>query len=955
MRSRLHTLARLVRGSIDARRERATRGAPSVRPPFSDDARPSRAADADALGISGDALAPTSEQVVEQSRLDALALETKLAAVAASAPGALYSFRLAPDGVQSCPYASPSIRSIFGVGPEELVGDASKIFAVIAAEDTARVAAAIGRSAQTLEPFHEDFRVMHPVKGRIWVTASSIPIRELDGGVLWHGIVYDVSDRVLATRALASSESRFRSYVEHAPDAVCVLGHDGALIDLNPAALRMTGYDADALRGRQLVQLVPPVARPRFTDDLTRLAAGEVIDAEYPLETLAGQSIAVAMRAVPLADGTSLAFVRDVTAQRRADEAARENAARLRGIVESAMDGIIAVDELQRIVLVNPAAEAMFGYHADELVGQPLGVLIPDGARDRHAAAVSSFADEGRTRRQPHALGELEGKRADGERFPAEISISRIHVGDRKLATAIVRDVTGRHRAEAALSASDERFRQLAESIREVFWLIDAASEQVIYVSPAYETVWGRSCESLYAAPRSWVDAIHEQDRAAVVAKVPRFVEGPLEFEYRVVRPDGSIRWVRDQSFPVHGPEGRVIRIAGVAEDITARRQLEEELRQAQKLESVGLLAGGIAHDFNNLLTVIAGNSEMLLADLPSEGLARELAVEIQRAGERAASLTRQLLAFSRRQVLEPKVLDLDAVVLDTEKILRRLLGEDILLEERLASSTERVHLDPGHLVQVILNLAVNARDAMPKGGRLRITTAVVEIDGTHGPVLATATPGRYVMLSMTDSGCGMSPELLERIFEPFFTTKGPGRGTGMGLAVVHGIVQQSGGHLEVESQPGVGSTFRMYFPTVDAAAPTRPSALARDALHGSETVLLVEDEESVRRLGERVLESAGYVVIGAGNATQALERIAELGRPIDLLVTDVVMPGLGGRELADRLRESHPALRVLFTSGYTDDAVVRHGVRHSEVWFLQKPYAPFVFLRKIREVLDAR
>ncbi len=897
----------------------------------------------------------TGDRAATRAEAEARALETKLADVAASAPGALFSFRLDADGTQSCPYATPSIRAIFGVGPEELVGDASRIFAVIAPEDVPRVAAAIGESARTLEPFHEDFRVIHPVKGQIWVTASSMPHRDPGGGVLWHGIVYDVSDRVLATRALAASELRFRSYVENAPDAVCLLDRDGRLLDFNATAIRMLGGSPDTMRGVCVLDLVTETHRAGGQADLERLARGETVDTQLPLETFDARALWVAVRAAPLGDGSILAYVRDVTAYRRADDSARESAARLAGIIESAMDGIVSIDEEQRIVLVNPAAEAMFGYRERELIGHSLDVLVPEVARAAHPELVRAFAASGTTRRRMGAVGEVNGRRADGETFPIETSISQVAIGGRKLLTAVVRDISGRRRAQAALLASDERFRQLAESIREVFWLTDVESQAVIYVSPAYETVWGRSVEDLYSSPQSWIDAIHSEDRGRVVDALAKQYVGTYDEEYRVVLPDGSIRWIRDQAFPVRDPEGRVIRIAGVAEDVTARRQLEEQLRQAQKLESVGLLAGGIAHDFNNLLTVIAGNTEMLLGDLPPEGTARELALEIERAGERAASLTRQLLAFSRRQVLEPKVLDLNAIVTDTEKMLRRLLGEDIFLEENLSTNVERVHLDPGHLVQVILNLAVNARDAMPKGGRLTIATAAVELGEEHAARHPRTVPGHYVMLSISDTGCGMPPEVLARIFEPFFTTKGPGRGTGMGLAVVHGIVEQSGGHLEVESQPNLGTTFRMYFPAVEAPLAARHEAELVEGVRGSETVLLVEDEESVRRLGERVLRSFGYAVITAADAGQALERAAAHARPIDLLVTDVVMPGRGGRELADLLRSSRPGIRVLFTSGYTDDAVVRHGIRQSDVWFLQKPFTPLSLAKKIREVLDQR
>jgi PAS domain S-box-containing protein len=387
--------------------------------------------------------------------------------------------------------------------------------------------------------------------------------------------------------------------------------------------------------------------------------------------------------------------------------------------------------------------------------------------------------------------------------------------------------------------------------------------------------------------------------------------------------------------------------------DTTHQKKLEEQLRQAQKMEAIGHLAGGVAHDFNNLLTIIIGYGEILLHSTPPEDPKQELLEEICKAGQRAASLTRQLLTFSRQQVLAPKVLDLNDVVRDTEKLLRRVIGEDIHLTAVLHPQLGCVKADPGQLEQVLLNLAVNARDAMPQGGRLTIETNNVVLGEDYGRSHADVRAGWYVMLALTDTGIGMTEEVKRHLFEPFFTTKGPGKGTGLGLAVVHGIVKQSGGSIEVYSEPGLGTSFKIYLPRVEQSAPTGKSLPSlRPAPRGTETLLLVEDEDAVRALTRFTLQKLGYTVLEASDGEQAIQVATNHREEIHLLVTDVVMPGMGGRILAERLLSLHPEMKVLYLSGYTDDAVVRHGILHREVNFLQKPFSPNALGHQVREVL---
>ncbi|MFO0625322.1 MAG: PAS domain-containing protein [Polyangiales bacterium] len=507
-------------------------------------------------------------------------------------------------------------------------------------------------------------------------------------------------------------------------------------------------------------------------------------------------------------------------------------------------------------------------------------------------------------------------------------------------------DVTQEHLAVSALRQSEARFRQLAENIREVFWLANRHDGSLEYVSPAFETIWGRSCAELYANRWLWFEAVHPDDQARVRAATDGAADRGYHEEYRIVRPDGAVRWIRDQAFPVRGPDGAVHRVAGVAEDYTERRELEAQLRQTQKMESVGLLAGGIAHDFNNWITVIASNCELMLEAL-SEAGPRDLVEEVLDAAQRASSLTRQLLAFSRRQVVEPRVVSLAAVISDTEKLLRRLLGEDVSLRSEITPTTWPVLVDPGLVVQVLMNLAVNARDAMPRGGTLTLSLRNVTLSGSDPGRPA----GEWVVLSASDTGEGIAPDVITRIFEPFFTTKAPGRGTGLGLSVVHGIVAQSGGFITVESIPGAGAAFHIHFPASEEVAAAGRESVATGS-GGQETVLLVEDEDIVRRVTSRLLRKHGYRVREAADATQALSM---LDPKVDLLLTDVVMPDVDGFTLCAEARQRRPGLRVLFTSGYTDDRVAPHGDALADATFLPKPFTQSLLLRKVREVLDAR
>jgi two-component system, cell cycle sensor histidine kinase and response regulator CckA len=425
-------------------------------------------------------------------------------------------------------------------------------------------------------------------------------------------------------------------------------------------------------------------------------------------------------------------------------------------------------------------------------------------------------------------------------------------------------------------------------------------------------------------------------------------------FETTRTAKDGSLIDVSLSSAPLVDGKGNINGSVSVIADITERRQLEEQLRHSQKMEAVGRLAGGIAHDFNNLLTAIIGYSQLAIGRLRKEDSMRKELEEIERAGQRAAALTSQLLAFSRRQVLQPEVLDLNSVVSDLAKMLHRLIGEDIELDIQLDSSLGRVRADRGQVDQIIMNLVVNSRDAMPEGGKLTIETANVELDESYASEHVDARTGRYVMLAISDNGAGMDKQTRLRIFEPFFTTKEQGKGTGLGLSTVYGIVKQSGGNIGVYSEPGTGTTFKIYLPRVDDQLDYKqPGGAPSSHLEGTETILLVEDEASVRRLARIILEAKGYSVVEASGADEAHKMSEQHSGPINLMLTDVIMPGSSGRELAQGISRSRLEMKVLYMSGYTDDAIVHHGILDARTPFIQKPFTPEALLRKVRDVLD--
>ena len=634
-------------------------------------------------------------------------------------------------------------------------------------------------------------------------------------------------------------------------------------------------------------------------------------------------------------------------------EELRKSEERYRTVAQTATDAIVSIDGDSTILLANPAAERLFGFAREEMLGAKLTMLMPEYLRHVHEAGIRRYMETGQRHISWEGV-ELPGLHKDGHELSLEVSFGETIKDGEHFFAGVIRDISQRKRAEEALRESERRYRTIVESEPECVKVL-TRDGILLEINPAGLAV----LEADAAEPligQSILPLVLPEFRDFFLAFLQRVAAGQretLQFQIQGLR--GNVRSMETHASPVEMRKGEPPAVLCITRDVTDRMRLEEQFRQSQKMEAVGQLAGGVAHDFNNLLGVILGYADLALQVYPKdEKLAAHIG-EIQKAGRRAANLTRQLLAFSRQQVLETRVVDLNAVVHDVEKMLARLIGEDIELRTTLQEGLGHVKADPGQLEQIIVNLAVNARDAMPQGGRLTIETANVTLDEAYTAQHFPAKAGPYILMAVSDTGTGMDEKTRARVFEPFFTTKEKGKGTGLGLSTVYGIVKQSGGLIWLYSEPGAGTTFKVYLPRVDSQPHAGTVTEEPRRVRGSETILLAEDEAALRKLTREILERHGYRVLEAEDAPHALELAASYKETIHLLLTDVVMPVMSGRVLALKLAESHAETRVLFVSGYTDDAIVRHQVLEAGTAFLQKPYSSSKLTHKVREVLDGQ
>ncbi len=821
-------------------------------------------------------------------------------------------------------------------------------------DDRQRVVAfAADRAAH--EADHElEYRMIAADGHVLWVremvhVAGSPERREL------HGVMFDVSRQREQVAELRETQDRVARFAEASLDAV-VVHERGRIVDVNDAGSAMFGHPREELLGREVAEFTDPELRGQL---LAHIAAAS----EAPLRGFAlrrsGERFPVELRARNVAGARGLArlvVVRDLTEFQRSEQELRDSEAGLRLMLEQLPAFLWTTDLALRVTSVMGRALEVLGHDQGRWVGRPIADALAYSPNAEAALAAHREAGEGR---RGFYLIEWQGR-------TFEVHVEPLRAGDGAVTgvLALATDLSDAQRVASALAETEERYRRLVEAMVDA--VVVHVNGRIVFGNDAAARMAGVSAPAMLVG-REVMDLVVEEEQGRGLEHMTQLLEQGLPVPhapYRLRRDDGALIDVELSASVVDYGGERAVQI--VCRDVTERRRTEtalrdtsQQLQQSQKLEAVGRLAGGIAHDFNNIVTVITTYTQLLASRFSGTDPRMHDLREVQQAARRAADLTKQLLAFSRRQAMQPVPVDLNGVVRAMEQMLQRLIGEDVRIETRLVAGEARIRADRAQLEQVLMNLLVNARDAMPGGGTVTVATGVEALDADAARRVDPAMrAGSWVRLTVRDTGVGMEPGVLEHAFEPFFTTKPVGYGTGLGLATVHGIVSQSGGYVTLDSEPGRGTRVGIWLPEEPGAAtpPTPPEGSEAVAAgpEGRATILLVEDEAAVREVTRRILEHHGYRVLAARHADEALT-VARYAGPIDLLLTDVVMPGLGGRELAERLLAARPGLPVLFMSGYNDDEVLRRGLELPTPRLLAKPFTIDTLVARVREAIGDR
>ncbi|MGC1171629.1 MAG: PAS domain S-box protein, partial [Candidatus Acidiferrales bacterium] len=892
------------------------------------------------------------------------------------------------DGQRRVQMCNPAFEELFLHRQAEIHG--ADLDALLAPSELTREAVSFTERAAAGEVVRASTQRRRRDGSVVEVQITCVPLMANGQSVGCFAIYEDITERREAQRAQQQAEEKLSQLFENAVEGIFRASVEGQLLSVNPALARMCGYSSP----EEMILSIQDMSQDLYSDPQARvefkrrmMEHGSVESFEYQLRRKDGALIWVSenARAVRVSNGEIVAYegsMEDITERKRSELERQvtfeiihavnvtDNLDDLLYLVHQALRKVLYAENCFVALYETPSGMFHFPFFIDQFDEAPppqqvgrsctayvyrtgRAMLIPQQVFDELAergevelVGTPSPSWLGAPLRTPAAtIGVLVVQHYENETAYTERDLEFLMSVGGQIALAIERK-----RAEEKIRESEARLRVLVEQLPAVLWTVGKDLR--------FTSALGAGLARLGLKPNqivgvSLMDYFETNDQTFLPIAAHRRATKGEPVTFHVEWKGGSYTCHVE---PLRTAEGELQGAICMALDITDRKQLEEQLRQAQKMEAVGRLAGGIAHDFNNLLMVIQGYADLMTERLAEGDPLRRNAEQIQTASQRATSLTRQLLAFSRKQMLAPKVLNVQSVVVEMEKILRRLIGEDIQLETSSAPDLGLIKADRSQIEQVILNLAVNARDAMPEGGRLTIETANVELDKAAAHPPAVLSPGKYVMLAVTDNGCGMDAETQAHIFEPFFTTKEKGKGTGLGLATVYGIVKQSGGYVWVYSEPGRGTSFKVYLPRIEdeQTARGRDNKIEAKALpRGSETVLLVEDEKGVRELAREYLELTGYTVIAAEDGHTALELAAMHVGPIQLLMTDVVMPGISGRELAGRVKTIRPEIKVLFMSGYTDQAVVHHGILDTDAALLQKPFTMAALAAKLREILS--
>jgi PAS domain S-box len=848
-----------------------------------------------------------------------------------------------------------------------------------------------------------------------WAEVAVSCVRGEDGSIqLLSGCVQDITDQKRAEVLIGESEARFQTFFNLPLVGVAITSPDKGFIAANQRICDILGYSRQELLEKDWAEITHPDDLEVELGKFAGLLSGEIdsysIDKRFIREDGKTVWTSISICGVRKRDGTIdyvIGNLQDITERKEADLKIRylnrvyamasgisamilrererqsifEGACRIaveKGLFRMAWIGVpdaggsflrpvasagyvegylscVRIDLSDPVQNAGPAGRCYFTGECttcDDVESDPSFATWKDAANSRgyHSTGSAPLKIGGKV------VGVINLYASERGFFSTdELRLLKQLADDISFALEMNEREAARQQAEINLRRSEERFRQVMENMQEVFWMTNVIKTEVEYVSPSYAKVWGQSCESLYQSPKSWISAIHPEDRERVEKAVALQGKGTYDETYRIVRPDGTSRWIHDRGMPVRESDGSVIRIVGTAQDITDRRVLEEQLRQAQKMEAIGQLAGGVAHDFNNILAAVMLQAQLSskVENMPSK--AKEGLHQIQAYAERGSNLTRQLLLFSRRQSIEPRYLNLNGNVTNLARMLQRIIGENIRLYLELPSQPMVIRADAGMIDQLLMNLVLNARDAMPNGGRLKIQTCTKNIPAARVAADPDLSPGRYVCLRVRDSGCGIRSDHVKHLFEPFFTTKEPGKGTGLGLAIVFGIVKQHGGTISVQTEVGKGTTFEVLLPCQEPSPiVNRPEARGK-TMAGKELVLLVEDQADLHELMRTTLESAGYSIISATNGPEALHLWEIHKNAVRVLLSDLVLSdGMSGYELAKRLRTSAPELRVVLVSGHSPEITAKSIGEESGQYFLQKPCPASVLLGTLKQALGA-